>query len=206
MRAQAEKAIKDQILSPFKMAIDKMGTTIKDPNEDGLTLLHLIADSPSFISVDLLLSLLKMARSKGILFSPILNSQDKEGLTAFTYCLKSRKDLEWRMNLMLQLLRFGADPYAGQVNTPVLTFTDRELKYIGSSPNLNLLFQEIERRTKAIKARLSPPAVSDLIQKSIISPKGIPHLNRKVNLLLLHNFLEIQSDWVFGVIAPSIQI
>ncbi len=179
MRAQAEKAIKDQSLFPFKMAIDKLGTTIKDPNEDGLTLLHLIADSPSFISVDLLLSLLKMAKSKGILFSQILDSQDKERLTAFSYCLKSQKDLEWRMKLMFQLLQFGANPYAGKVNTPVLTFTDSELKYIRNSPNLNLLFQEIERITKAIKARFPSPPISDLIQKSIMAPRGISPIEQK---------------------------
>ena len=179
MRAQAEKAIKDKILSQFKTAIDKLGTTIKDPNEDGLTLLHLIADSPSFISVDLLLSLLKMARSRGILFSQILDSQDKEGLTAFTHCLKSQEDLAWRMDLMFHLLRSGANPYAGKVNDPLLAFTDRELKSISSSPNLNLIFQEIGKMTKAIKARLSVPPISNLIQTSIISSKVSPISEQK---------------------------
>jgi hypothetical protein len=136
--------------------------------------LHLIADSPSFISVDLLFALLKLARSKGILFSQILDSQDKEGLTAFTYCLNSQKDLEWRMKLMFQLLRNGANPFAGKVNNPVLAFTERELKYISSCSNLNLIFQEMDRMTKAFEARLSVSPMRDLIQESIMAPKVAP--------------------------------
>jgi hypothetical protein len=182
MRAQAEKAIKNQILAPFKIAIDKLGTTIKDPNENGLTLLHLIADSPSYISVTLLFSLLKTARSKGIVFSQILDSQDKKGLTAFTYCLNPQKNLEWRMQLMLQLLRNGANPYAGKVNNPVLTFNDRELKVISSSPNLNLLYQEIDSLTKTIRTTLSASPMSDLFKESIMAPKVAPPLEQKSEL------------------------
>jgi hypothetical protein len=164
---RAEAAIKNQNYYAFSEIISELGEAVKNPNEEGLTLLHLIADSTTFTSSDMLKSLIGVAKKNRIFPKTILNSLDPQGRSAFTRCMQSSGNIDWRMQFMLLLLMQGADPHVGVISDPLLSFSPAELKYISSSPNYNNLYQEIER-----KASETEEEKSDLVWGSLMSPRG----------------------------------
>ncbi len=144
MKALCIESILQQDLDGFKIraGVDpKQIINEQDEKEDSL--LHVLANNASLMSVEALNHLLKLCEKNNISKSAFLNRQNSQGLTALSVCVKSSASLNCRMMLIDALISQGANPLLG--NSPALMkqFPASELRQIGADSTLKAAYMAI---------------------------------------------------------------
>lgn len=145
------QAIKTKNTHSFEtvLGLDPKKTILEKNEEDGNTLVHIIAQNANLHSAEQLECLLKISKQNGIATKTILDHQNRDGLTALSVCVTSTASIGARLTLTKLLIEKGANPFLGNTVPLLKQLKSEDISLINGNKELKNLCSEILQKITA---------------------------------------------------------